>query len=125
MHDILDRPPVDNEPPELPPFLRKRGGGGGKWVLMPVLTPDNCFHTIVDPEKGWTTNVFHFMGRFNVTTGELFVESSGSRKYRSWLDLHPEFEVPPHITFGGPDVPGTCQFELFERWTEWAKEYFL
>lgn len=123
MQDILDRPPIDSEPPELPPFLRKRRGGGGQWLIMPSIIHLDAFHLMRDTQNNWQTAVYLWMVKWRPESGEMYLAHSHSRKYRQWLETY-DYEVLPHIVFAGALESREADPTFFPRWVEWAKEYF-
>lgn len=128
MVGTIDRPPeTPNAPPPLPPYLERRGGGGGKIKIIPSLLHSRIHSKTLDPDKEFWTYHYVWMVRVNTKTAE--VEGPvhrDSRTYRRWLETyHPDPDIPPHIVFGGFVKPTEHPDEgAHKRWIDFVKECF-
>jgi len=126
MMDVLDKPPGTAGPPTLPPFLRKRGGGGRpKWVILPDLMLAEQATTLLDREHNWITLAYRWMIRLNTETWEGERAFVHTRVYRQWLETYEAKDgLPPHICFGGAIEARDADLTFYPRWVEYAKETF-
>lgn len=139
---IIDKPSLVTDPPDLPPYLKKRGKGdpGKRVIIIPdiIQLKRNNTHEIKDGKNNWITLIHHWMNRVT-TVGEGSMldpatdqtwegAHSSSRTYRQWLetyDLSEQEGIPPHIQFCGAIKAGAADPTFYPRWKEWAKEYFV
>lgn len=132
MLDLDKRLDLSGEPPQLPPYLRKRGGGGGRRILIiPNLLCIQRQTVIPDPVNNWTTVIYQWMDRLMTSIDEptdtrIELANINTRVYRQWLETYTTSDgVPPHIHFGGAIKGGLGDKSVYPRWCEYARSTFI
>lgn len=124
MNDTIDRKPptISADPPELPPYLRKRRKGNGRFIIVPDLRRLDM--TLTRFDNMWTVHFF-WMVRLDLVSGECIRTHVNTRLYRSWLETYEtNTGVPPHIACGGPVAPIDLDVETINRWVQYVRKTF-
>ena len=127
MDDVIDKPPVDGAPPELPPYLHRKRRGNGPIRIMPSVAHVHLRSKTIDHNREWWTLHYIWMIKVNIETG--YMEGPvhrDSRTYRKWLETYdPPKGIPPHILFGGPVTAREPDPTSYARWIDHVKEHFV
>lgn len=118
------------EPPELPPFLRRRGEPRREVIIIPDIWYAEQVMRIHDHENNWITLIYGWMNR--VSGGGILCPDSrwegahvSTRRYRNWLETYEtKSGIPPHIGFGGAIEAGTGDPTFYSRWQDYARGTF-
>lgn len=112
-----------NDPPELPPYLQKKGPERGGYIILPDLCRADVFNK-TQHDNCWT---IHYVWMMRVWGHFEKIERThvNSRVYKRWLETYtPDHNIPPHIQFGGAIVAGEPDPEFYNRWVAYAQETF-
>ena len=126
---VIDKPILSSVPPELPPYLKRKGEPRRRVIIMPSLEPGRgSTQLIKDFNNNWQTVVHNHMIRITHVEGQEDVVEfahSHSRRYRDWLSTYETTNgVPPHIMFSGCIESGQGDPTFKSRWEAWAREMF-
>jgi hypothetical protein len=123
----IERPPTSSVPPELPPFLTKRRGGGRpRRIIMPSMMHVEQVMRLPDREENWYTLIYRWMMRWDLEANEAELTVTSTRRYRQWLETYETDDgIPPHICFGGAIEAGAPDPTFHSRWKKYAQETFV